>query len=354
MSELDTLLDRAINNGDIVLTIDEPTREIKYSGELLLGVEGDCQAEKIYFEAPKTVGNFIDLQAESTLIYIDFKTAEGEPYFIECGDREYHEDTDTVSFSWLLTERVTVKKGTVKFRVCVKTDETEPREWHTSISTGKVLEGINVEGKSPEIVPDETITTYKLMEEVKALQARLSDIEKYADSVVNAAIVSKGYITEEEADVVFINNDEFNEYKSNTRKLFDEIHDVSLPLLENQTAYTHFKTANDSAHEVVQNLTEYFENENINELMILVRTKGTATIMIGDDNDGATISKQVSGGIVYTKIILNMNTSNRMHIWDVGGNVFPTSVNQGYKYDHLIIHGDGTADEYPTFSIYGR
>lgn len=359
MSTIDTLLDKAINNGDIVLTIDEPTREIRYTGELLLGVEGDCQAEKIYFEAPKTVGNFIDLQAESTLIYVDFKTAEGEPYFIECGDREYHEDTDTVSFSWLLTERVAVKKGTVKFRVCVKTDEDEPKEWHTSIFTGKILEGINVEGKSPEIVPDETITTYKLMEEVKALQARLADIEAYADSVVNTAIASYNYIPREDATELFVNQDEYNEYTMNTQKTIDEIFEVSIPNLNNQTGYTHYASVTLTAPDAVIDLSTYFDKENdhghVNELMIIIRTKGETHFgIINPDSANAAVEKDVSSGINYTKVSLNIIRDKNMHIWDLAGNVFPTSVEEAYTYTHLLINRFGTSDEYPSYSIYGR
>lgn len=375
MSTIDTLLDKAINNGDIVLTIDEPTREIRYTGELLLGVEGDCQAEKIYFEAPKIVGNFIDLQAESTLIYVDFKNAEGEPYFIECGDREYHEDTDTVSFSWLLTERVTVEKGTVKFRVCVKTDEDEPKEWHTSIFTGKILEGINVEGKSPEIVPDETITTYQLIEEIKALQARLADIEKYADSVVNNAITSKGYITEDAANATFVTQAEADTHVTKTEAenfvtqeeldadkksisdsistLNDEITSLSSDL-SNQTAYTCLKTIAGTAPELAQDLTEYLENDNIHELLITVRTTmGGEVIINNNEFTLGSISKQVTDDVTYTKIVLN-KTSNHMHIWDVGGNIFPTSVEQAYQYNHLIITQNGSSEDYPSFSIYGR
>ena len=357
MSTIDTLLDKAINNGDIVLTIDEPTREIRYTGELLLGVEGDCQAEKIYFEAPKIVGNFIDLQAESTLIYVDFKNAEGEPYFIECGDREYHEDTDTVSFSWLLTERVAVKKGTVKFRVCVKTDEDEPKEWHTSIFTGKILEGINVEGKSPEIVPDETITTYQLIEEIKALQARLADIEKYADSVVNNAITSKGYITEAAANATFATQaDAENHVTKEEAENFATQDNIKNHVTKAQaTQYCLLNDVQTSDYtDGVFPLEDYL-TANYNELLLVVVTSGQGEIILANRYNPTGfdfITKEVSGTNNVTKVVCQLcdQEGERYIIWDVGGVIYPSINLEAIIHDSIRFTGPNSA----RIMVFGR
>lgn len=357
MSTIDTLLDKAINNGDIVLTIDEPTREIRYTGELLLGVEGDCQAEKIYFEAPKTVGNFIDLQAESTLIYVDFKNAEGEPYFIECGDREYHEDTDTVSFSWLLTERVAVEKGTVKFRVCVKTDEDEPKEWHTSIFTGKILEGINVEGKSPEIVPDETITTYQLIEEIKVLQARLADIEKYADSVVNNAITSKGYITEDAANATFATQaDAANHVTKEDAEDFATKNDIKNHITKAQA--TKYLVLNDiqtnDYTDGVFPLEDYL-NGNYNEVMLVIITSGNGEIQVinrYNPENWPKVTKEVSGNNTVTKVLCTLcnQHGDGIIVWDVGGVIYPSISPEAVIQDSVRFTGSNSA----RVMVFGR
>ena len=114
MSTVDTLLDEELNNGYTVLTIDEPTRSIQYDGDLILGVEGDKYAERIYFVAPKIVGDDIDLSASTTRIDVKFTNGYGESYYIQSTDIKAQEDGN-VTFSWLLTEKVAVTYGNVPF-----------------------------------------------------------------------------------------------------------------------------------------------------------------------------------------------------------------------------------------------
>lgn len=198
-TNIDTLLDDELNNGETTLTVDEQTRAIKYEGSLLLGIEDDYQADRIYFRIPKIVGDNIDVSAETAQIYVDFKNAYNEPYIIECTDKALQED-GTVKFSWLLTEKVTAAKGKVEFRVCVKNyvDGLLHNEWHSAIFVGEVLKGIDVSSKTPEILVDTTASTYLLIQKISEWEAKLD--ETYANIA--------GY-TKDEVDTKIeeINND---------------------------------------------------------------------------------------------------------------------------------------------------
>lgn len=89
MANIDELLDNELNNGKIVLTIDEPSRTIKYDGDLILGVEQDYQAERIYFESPRYInmGSRVDLFASNIRINIKYKNGYKETYVKECVDK---------------------------------------------------------------------------------------------------------------------------------------------------------------------------------------------------------------------------------------------------------------------------
>lgn len=159
MSNIETLTDNAMNNGEITLTVDEQSRKLQYEGELVLGVEHDHQAEQVNFVFPLEVGNNIDLTIDTVKIFIDFKNAHNKTYIYECTDKTVEEES--VTFSWLLTDTVTAEKGTVEFTVCVKnynTDGSLENEWHTVPFTGVVLKGIDTNNAST-IINDKTVET---------------------------------------------------------------------------------------------------------------------------------------------------------------------------------------------------
>lgn len=205
MSTLDTLLDEELNNGYTVLTVDEPSRSIQYDGNLILGVEHDKYAERIYFVAPKIVGDDIDLSADTTRIDIKFTNGYGDSYFIQSTDVKTQEDGN-VSFSWLLTEKVAVTHGNISFCVCAKQINAEniiEKEWHTAPFVGKVVTGIDVAIEDSEIITDITCASYALVKEVELYKEQLvifqHDINGLATMVANKADMDSVYATIESA-----------------------------------------------------------------------------------------------------------------------------------------------------------
>lgn len=126
---------------DTPLTIDAETRLINTSGELLLGVEMDNDSERVRFQCPKVVGDDINLSDHH--IYIHYMNAGNEKGKYLCEDVE---DTgENITFSWLLSDKAVRFKGETKFLVCAKKGEEDPIVWHTTLATGKVLEGLDVD-----------------------------------------------------------------------------------------------------------------------------------------------------------------------------------------------------------------
>lgn len=130
-----------IESVDTILIINPDTRVINVGSGLLLGVETDNDAERIKFQCPKIVGDNLDLSQYH--IYIHYQNAKGETSKYLCEDVE--DDGDNITFSWLLSQKVTVFKGVTKFLVCAKKTDTETIVWNTTLASGNVLEGLDVD-----------------------------------------------------------------------------------------------------------------------------------------------------------------------------------------------------------------
>ena len=201
----------------IVLQIDEANRAITNDGKntpIILGVKGDDCAERVYFESPRILSPEFDLlstvEGEVEIhAYINYKNANNEPYIQECNDIVQVVGTDKVTFSWLVTNRATIAKGDVKFNVCIKkfTYSEEKgameltNEWHTTTFIGRVLDGIDVTAKTPEVITHDTVTLQALTmqmqnyagevegyaNEVKDLHTKLDNVDEYVDETVAGA-----------------------------------------------------------------------------------------------------------------------------------------------------------------------
>ncbi len=131
--------------------IDDYTRKITPpSGFLNLGVESDAKSERVWFKCPRYVGDNLDLSKLN--LYINYQNAKGEK------DRHYVEDVtidgDYILFSWRLERKVLKYKGTVKFIVCalqIASEGVKEHEWNTTLCSGTVLEGLEVENPEPDI-----------------------------------------------------------------------------------------------------------------------------------------------------------------------------------------------------------
>lgn len=160
-------------------TIDPETRVITIPPEYqLLGVESDEKAERIYFKCPKIVGDDIDLS--KLALRVNFRNAGQvvDQYLVD----DVAVDGDNITFSWLLSRRVTQYEGDVNFIVCAVrvSGETITNEWNTTLATAQVLEGLEAEVVLPE---DETDIVNQLL---ALAETRLNDVRD-ATSAANTA-----------------------------------------------------------------------------------------------------------------------------------------------------------------------
>lgn len=176
MNSTDTVLDNELNNGKIVLTIDEPTRTIVSNGEVLLGVERDHKAEKIYFQAPRYIemSDEVDLTSDKVKVYVNVTNAKNETYktndlAVTESDREGY-----VEFSWLFSTEVTETAGKIKFAICIENYATDAdgvekvqNEWHTEPCIGKVISSVHSDWDTPVVITDPTSSFYELNQSVE-------------------------------------------------------------------------------------------------------------------------------------------------------------------------------------------
>lgn len=178
--ELLATMTEPLAEDDGYCTIDPETRVITIPPEYqLLGVESDEKAERIYFKCPKIVGDNIDLT--KLALRVNFRNAGAvvDQYLVD----DVEVDGDDITFSWLLSRRVTQYEGTVNFIVCaVKVSGEEiTNEWNTTLAEAEVLEGLEVEVVLPE---DETDIVNQLL---ALAETRLNDVRDATSSANTAA-----------------------------------------------------------------------------------------------------------------------------------------------------------------------
>lgn len=354
MSNIDTLLDAALAGeaeaGKIILDIDEASRTVIYSGKLLLGVEDDDKAERIYFKMPRYVhmDEDVDISLNSVKVFINYKNATLTTYISECTDKVLYTE-DMVMFSWLLTKPVTELKGKVSFSVCIKnivTDEngveTIKNEWHTDPFEGEVLEGINVDDKSQEEISDPMTSAYQVnqvLEEVKATskycEEKASEVSTFADG-----LNSLQNLTSEHTE-----NIEHIQYDlDDTKTSFN----ARINLLEEKA--TLFKFIERISGPINDPLIIADHIKNYNELMIVIRLESDGNeIIFGLSPDSNNTSSNIqlatsSNNIAYSNISMN-KTSDGHLLWKLS--------TTGTKKDVEIIWDaiDGNSAEYGLYKF---
>lgn len=193
-----------------IITIDENARTLSCKDKVLIGVESDYEAKRLYFVAPKFIwmDKKIDLSSPDVKIYVKYKNAYSEPYYVECTDKKVDEtDVSKITFSWLIGDTATLRKGNVTFSVWfrkgtletnsegVKELKNVTNEWHTTTITGEVLAGIDTSTATEEIIQDKTASIYALYERIYsteksftvAAQNAKNDINEYKEAAKTAA-----------------------------------------------------------------------------------------------------------------------------------------------------------------------
>ena len=136
------------------ITIDTDTREITIpDSQKLFGVKDDLKAERKYFRCKKVVGDNLDLSKHR--LYINYMNANKETsaYLVD----DVKVDGDYITFSWLLYRSVTKYIGNVSFIVCAKSSNNKgllQTDWNTTLATGTVKEGLEVDTATTEEYPD--------------------------------------------------------------------------------------------------------------------------------------------------------------------------------------------------------
>ena len=181
MADISDELEESI---DSALLIDPNTRQINVPGkELIFGVESDGKSERKYFMCPRYVGNGLDLS--SCFIRINYRNAQGDV------DAHLVDDVrvvgDSVLFSWELTPKVTQYMGQVKFLVCAIHDD---QEWHTTLATGTVLEGLEPDGEA--VVEATSDVIGQLLVLVQSQGESVQATAEAARIAVEASIEAKG------------------------------------------------------------------------------------------------------------------------------------------------------------------
>lgn len=185
-----------------MIIIDPGTRQFNIPGaELTFGVESDAGSERKRFQCPRYVGNNLDLA--SCFVRMNFRNANGEldSYLVD----DVTVDGDNVVFSWVLSQKATKYKGQLKFVVCA-VGPNQKVEWHTTLGTGIVLEGLEPDAAVVEAGTADVVAQLIAMVEqqiaavesegatqIKAVQAAAQD----AQAVAVAQIEAKGVNTRE-------------------------------------------------------------------------------------------------------------------------------------------------------------
>ena len=184
MTTLEELLygDVPYEDIDEVIHVDPATRMLHVpSTEMIIGVEGDKDAECKYFKMPKVVGSGIDVTA-CTLRVLYTNAGDEKDYFQV---KEVASNDDAVVFCWEPSEKVTRYPGDVTFSVCVcdiTADGVVERDWNTTSIIGRVLPGLrHVDHEEESATPD--------------IVARVEEAAKRAEDAAYGAETVRGYST---------------------------------------------------------------------------------------------------------------------------------------------------------------
>lgn len=136
-----------------MISINSNTRQFNIPGaDLTFGVTGDSGTEVKNFTMPRYVGNNLDVA--SCFVRINYRNGNGETdtYLVN----DVSASAENVTFSWVLTPKVTEYRGQIKFVVCLVGPDLKLK-WHTTQGTGQVLEGLepdngHVESDTADVV----------------------------------------------------------------------------------------------------------------------------------------------------------------------------------------------------------
>ena len=284
-----------------IITIDENARTLSCKDKVLIGVESDYEAKRLYFVAPKFIwmDKKIDLSSPDVKIYVKYKNAYSEPYYVECTDKKVDEtDNSKITFSWLIGDTATLRKGNVTFSVWFRKGTLETNsegvielknvtnEWHTTTITGEVLAGIDTSTATEEIIQDKTASIYALYERIyateksftSAAQTAKDDINKYKTDAETAAQAAKADAETARTEANSAKTDALTAISSAKT---DALSSISTNVNEAKAAKTEAvaaKTAAETAKTAVENMKYYSIEYDANTFTLTITyNDGTTT-----------------------------------------------------------------------------
>ena len=152
-----------------MIIINSNTRQFNIPGaDLVFGVTADSETERKHFQCPRYVGDGLDLA--SCFIRINYRNANGKEDFYLVDDMVI--DGDNITFSWLLSPKVTEYRGQIKFVMCAVGPDLKLK-WHTTQGTGQVMEGLE-----PDNSHVESQTADVVAQLISMVEAQTSTVEK--------------------------------------------------------------------------------------------------------------------------------------------------------------------------------
>lgn len=314
--------------------IDPETREIEVPLTYqLLGVESDEKVERIEFQCPRIVGDSIELS--ELQIRINFRNAnqETDQYIVE----DVMTDGENITFSWLLSRKVTAYQGTVSFIVCaVKiSGDSITNEWNTTLAESEVLEGLEVDTPSPSGEQSDVIA--QLLQIMKDTSDQAVEAVESAEATAKQAI--EDYTEQMKATIP-------GDYTEMVKKV-DVLERTKAPAIY-QTVSGESLQIEDSADAPMAGLRVFGKSRQVKTTgaqlfdasKLPTKTQGGATVT--NNGDGSfTISGSGNltddfGGVNYS-----INSDDFKKLFKVGNVYLKGAINKGIYFEVAYIKSDG-------------
>lgn len=149
-ANLEEALDYSTYDPDDVIVVDGDLRTMKPNKGILFGVYNDMNVHALSFEIPRY---YDEIDLSSFQIRVNIQNANGLISAEEVTDVKPY--SDKITFNWPLNRVLFEKEGTVKFNVCLKRFNPAGellREFNSTIGTGIVLEGLEVDDVSKQSI----------------------------------------------------------------------------------------------------------------------------------------------------------------------------------------------------------
>lgn len=318
--------------------IDAETRKITVPETYkILGVESDEDSERVYFRAPRIVGDKIDLATLGLRINYQNANSQKDSYPVD----DLTVENEFITFSWLLSRKAVAYKGAVKFIVCAVRigDNAEiSNEWNTTLASAEVLEGLEVDLSG---IPDEegkdllealiAQSQVKLMEVGEATEEAKRSAERAdtaadsaghaADAANNAAEEARRAVEELKGNIG-IDDNVVSENKTYSSKKIEEMAAVNwIPKLDGKFKFTKCTGSYQDGILTIESVDistaqyAYFELKNLKQnTKYTVSWKSTRT-----GNIGGGIGVLGRKGSNYTTLVnTDTNTLNGFCYFDSG------------------------------------